>query len=142
MPRAEPISAATSAISTASNAGIGGVQAGQAVHQRGLAGAGRAHDGGELAAMERHVHIFQGVDAGIARAVGLFWACVAAAAVQLAELFEVPEASDCSMLVVILQRYKPRTPSGSAPGLVFCHAVSYPGLRSQLIEHSGRSGQV
>ena len=52
-------------------AGRGGVQAGQAVHQRGLAGSGRAHDRGELPLAEADGDAVQRADGGGAGAVGL-----------------------------------------------------------------------
>ncbi len=51
--------------------GCGGVEAGERVHKRGFAGAGRAHDGGEFAAFETHVHATQGVNHIAAGAVVL-----------------------------------------------------------------------
>lgn len=51
--------------------GCGGVEAGERVHKRGFAGAGRAHDGGEFAAFETHVHAAQGVNHIAAGAVVL-----------------------------------------------------------------------
>ena len=48
-----------------------GVQAGDDVHQGRLAGAGRAHDGGELAGGELDVHAVEGVHGVVAAAVGL-----------------------------------------------------------------------
>jgi len=47
------------------------VEPSQAVHQRGLAGAGRPHDRGELAGGELHGHVVEGDDAGEALAVDL-----------------------------------------------------------------------
>ena len=47
------------------------VQPGQAVHQRGLAGAGRAHDGGELAPLELDADPAQRDDLRLAAAVHL-----------------------------------------------------------------------
>ena len=47
------------------------VEAGEDVHQRRLAGARRAHDGGELAAAQVDVGAAQGVDGGVALAVAL-----------------------------------------------------------------------
>src|SRR6056297_2012312 len=53
--------------------GTGGerVEPGEAVQQRRLAGAGRPHDGGELAGLERHGDAVEGVDLGVTDAVGL-----------------------------------------------------------------------
>ena len=48
-----------------------GVEPGEAVHQRGLAGARRAHDRGELAAGDVHVDVVEGDDAGLPGAVRL-----------------------------------------------------------------------
>ena len=45
------------------------VEAGEDVHQRRLAGAGRAHDGGELPARDLERDAAQGVDGGVALAV-------------------------------------------------------------------------
>ena len=47
------------------------VEAGEDVHERGLAGPGRTHDGGELAATQVDVGAAQGVDGGVALAVAL-----------------------------------------------------------------------
>ena len=52
-------------------AGSGGVETGERVHQRGFAGTGWAHDGGEFAAFETHVHAAQGVNHIAAGAVVL-----------------------------------------------------------------------
>ena len=47
------------------------VEAGKAVHQRGLAGAGGAHDRGEPAGRQVEVDAAEGVHLGVAAAVGL-----------------------------------------------------------------------
>ena len=41
------------------------------LHQRGLTGAGGAHDGGELALLKVNGDVVEGVDGGFAHAVGL-----------------------------------------------------------------------
>ncbi len=53
------------------HAGRRGVQAGDDVHQGGLPGPGRAHDRGELAATDHHVHPGQRVHRALSGAVGL-----------------------------------------------------------------------
>jgi hypothetical protein len=50
-------------------AGGGPVEAGEDVHERRLARAGRAHDGGELAACDVERDAAEGVDGGVALAV-------------------------------------------------------------------------
>ncbi len=52
-------------------AGGDGVQTGHAVHQRGLAGAGRTHDRGVLPLREGHAHVVEGDDSRLALAVDL-----------------------------------------------------------------------
>jgi hypothetical protein len=52
-------------------AGVDGVQAGQRVHQGRLAGPGRAHDGGERAAVQVDRGAVEGADGGGTVAVGL-----------------------------------------------------------------------
>ena len=58
-------------VADAGVAGRRGVEAGHAVHQRRLAGAGGPHDGGELAAAEFHVDRVEGGHGGVAFAVSL-----------------------------------------------------------------------
>ena len=49
----------------------GGVEAGEDVHHRGLAGAGGTHDGGEFAGAEADAHVVEGAHLGVAASVDL-----------------------------------------------------------------------
>ena len=60
----------------------GGVEGGQAVHERRLAGARRAHDGGEPLSAELDGHPVEGDHLGVARAVDLGQHTARAAAVD------------------------------------------------------------
>ena len=51
--------------------GGGGVEAGEDVHHRGLAGAGGTHDGGEFAGTEADAHVVEGAHLGVAASVNL-----------------------------------------------------------------------
>ena len=51
--------------------GGGGVEAGEDVHHRGLAGAGGAHDGGKFAGAEADAHVVEGAHLRVAASVDL-----------------------------------------------------------------------
>ena len=69
--RAVSFRAVMSVSSTKTCPEVGGVEAGEDVHHRGLAGAGGAHDGGEFAGTEADAHVVEGAHLRVAASVDL-----------------------------------------------------------------------